>query len=173
MAEDEGGHAVVAPGDTGEQMSPAFFAQLLTAVGDQLATRYDNATGLSRNQNRILIALSEEDGLTQTELANRLSMHKVSVGLHIAELEAMNLVSREAHPTDGRAKCLRVTPFLRAQAPRARGAFAYIHQVATEGIAPEDYLTMIDCLSRMHANLARMKEGEENPVEAAADASSR
>lgn len=163
MAEGKGERIeAVPPDDTGDEMSSTYFAQLLSAVGEQLATRYDDATGLNRNQNRILITLSEKDGLTQTELANRLDMHKVSVGLYIAELEAMNLVTREAHPTDGRAKCIRVTPFLRMQAPRARIAFADIHRVATKGIAPEDYLTMLNCLARMHANLARGEGNEED-----------
>ncbi|MGX1196170.1 MarR family winged helix-turn-helix transcriptional regulator [Parvibaculum sp. MBR-TMA-1.3b-4.2] len=152
------------PDDTADEMSSTYFAQLLTAVGEELATRYDDATGLNRNQNRILIALVEEDGLTQTELANLLAMHKVSVGLHIAELEAMNLVTREAHPTDGRAKCIRVTPFLRMQAPRARGAFDDIHRIATEGIAPEDYTIMLNCLARMHANLAKGDDENESPA---------
>ena len=165
MAEGKGERVIaMPPDDAGDEMSSAYFGQLLGAVGEQLSKHYDSATGLTRNQNRILIVLIQEDGLTQTELAHRLDMHKVSVGLHIAELEAMNLVAREAHPTDGRAKCIRVTSFLRMQAPRAREAFARIHAAATEGIAPEDYLTMIDCLSRMHANLARMNETEEAPA---------
>lgn len=169
MVEGKGERLEASPPDEiGDEMSSAYFAQLLSAVGEQLATRYDDATGLSRNQNRILIALVEEDGLTQTELANRLDMHKVSVGLHIAELEAMNLVKREAHPTDGRAKCIRVTPYLRMQAPRARGAFADIHRIATEGIAPKDYLTMLNCLARMHANLARVGNDEESKSAASA-----
>lgn len=163
MAEGKGQRIeAVPPDDTGDEMSSAYFAQLLSAVGEELATRYDDATGLNRNQNRILIALVEEDGLTQTELANRLDMHKVSVGLHIAELEAMNLVKREAHPTDGRAKCIRVTSLLRMQTPRARSVFADIHRIATEGIAPKDYVTMLNCLARMHANLARDDNDEED-----------
>ncbi len=165
MAETEGNRIKAAvPDETADEMSSAYFAQLLTAVGEELATRYDDATGLNRNQNRILIALVEKDGLTQTELANLLTMHKVSVGLHIAELEAMNLVTREAHPTDGRAKCIRVTPFLRMQAPRARSAFDDIHRIATEGIAPEDYTVMLNCLARMHANLAKRDDENENPA---------
>ena len=165
MVEGKGENvATAAPDDTEDELSSTYFAQLLTAIGEQLAIRYDNATGLTRNQNRILLEISQEDGLTQTELAHRLDMHKVSVGLHIAELEAMNLVMREAHPTDGRAKCLRITPFLMAQAPRAREAFSRIHSVATEGISRKDYLTMLDCLARMHANLTRMSEMESEMV---------
>ena len=162
MAEAEGESVVAATqGHASDEMSSTYFAQLLTAVGEQLATRYDSATGLNRNQNRILIALAEEDGMTQTELANRLDMHKVSVGMYIAELEGMKLVTREAHPTDGRAKCIRVTPFLRMQAPRAQEAFANIHRIAMKGIAPQDYLTMLSCLSRMHENLAEMEAAGE------------
>ncbi|NIJ39975.1 DNA-binding MarR family transcriptional regulator [Parvibaculum indicum] len=149
-------------GDAGHEMSAAYFGQLLGAVGEQLSQLYDDATGLTRNQNRILVALMREDGLTQTEIAHRLDMHKVSVGLHIAELEALNLVAREAHPTDGRAKCIHLTSHLKTQVPHAQQAFARIHATATEGIAPHDYLTMIDCLSRMHDNLARMNQAEED-----------
>ena len=104
----------------------------------------------------MVIELLRSDGQTQTELANALSIHKVSVGIYVAELEAMGLVERRTHPTDGRAKCIFLTPLLHANKHVGENHYAAIHGTAIEGVARKDYLTMLNCLERMRDNLSKL-----------------
>ncbi|MBA4208171.1 MAG: hypothetical protein C0454_01405 [Parvibaculum sp.] len=143
-----------------DPLSPEKFIRTITELGTSLATIYDRRTGLTRNQTRIVVELLERDGQTQTELANTLTMHKVSLGIYVAELEAMGLVERRTHPTDGRAKCIWVTPLLHASKHIGREHYAAIHRAATAGIADKDYLTMLKCMERMFENLKALEAEE-------------
>lgn len=136
-----------------DELSPDKFVRTITELGTMLATIYDRRTGLTRNQNRIVIELLAKDGQTQTELANALAMHKVSVGIYVGELEAIGLVERRTHPTDGRAKCIWLTPLLHAHKHIGRDHYVAIHNAAISGIDEKDYLTMLKCMERMHENL--------------------
>ncbi len=121
---------------------------------------YDRRTGLTRNQTRIVIELLERDGQTQTELANALSIHKVSVGIYVGELEDMGLVERRTHPTDGRAKCIYLTPLLHANKHIGQHHYERIHAAAIDGIERDDYLTMLKSLRRMRDNLTALDAAE-------------
>ena len=144
----------------GDPFSPEHFVRTITELGTMLATIYDRRTGLTRNQTRIVISLLEQDGQTQTELANALAMHKVSVGIYVGELEALGLVERRTHPTDGRAKCIWLTPLLHAHKHIGRDHYAAIHGAAISGIDEKDYLTMLKCMERMHENLLALDARE-------------
>lgn len=139
-----------------ERFSPQYFLNLLTEVGTLLATVYDRRSTLSRNQNRLIGSLMRRDGQTQTELAHELEIHKVSVGIYVNELEKLGLVERRSHPTDRRAKCIFLTPLLHATKHIGIGFYETIHHVATQGVAHDEYLTMLDCIALMRANLATL-----------------
>ena len=137
----------------GERFSPQYLLNLMLNVGNLLATIYDRRSPLTRNQTRLISELLKEDGQTQTELAHALEIHKVSIGIYLSELEAMGLVERRQHPTDRRAKCIYLTPLLHASKHIGINQYASIHHVATEGVNRNDYLTMLDCMEQMRANL--------------------
>lgn len=141
---------------TDDLLSPQHFLEVINNLGTLLASVYDRRSGLTRNQTRIVIELLQNDGQTQTELANALSIHKVSVGIYVAELEALGLVERRTHPTDGRAKCIFLTPLLHANKHVGQEHYAAIHNTAIEGLARKDYLTMLDCLKRMRDNVSKL-----------------
>ena len=141
---------------TDDLLSPQHFLEVINNLGTLLAAVYDRRSGLTRNQTRIVIELLQRDGQTQTELAHALSIHKVSVGIYVAELEALGLVERRTHPTDGRAKCIFLTPLLHANKHVGQEHYAAIHGTAIEGIARKDYLTMLDCLKRMRDNVSKL-----------------
>ena len=140
--------------------SPEYYIRVINELGTMLATIYDRRTGLTRNQTRIIISLLENDGQTQTELANDLGIHKVSVGIYVSELEGMDLVERRNHPTDGRAKCIYLTPRLHATKHIGRNEYTRIHNAAISGINQNDYLTMVKCMERMKENLVQLDESD-------------
>jgi len=146
--------------DAPDVFSPEYFLRAITDVGTMLATVYDRRTGLTRNQTRIVVELLERDGQTQTELANALLIHKVSVGIYVSELEQMGLVERRNHPTDGRAKCIYLTPLLHANKHIGQDHYQRIHAAAIDGIGREDYLTMLKAMERMRDNLIKLDASE-------------
>ena len=141
---------------TDERFSPQYFLTLLTEVGTLLARVYDRRSPLTRNQTRLLGALMQRDGQTQTELANELEIHKVSVGIYVSELEEFKLVERRQHPTDRRAKCIFLTPFFHSTKHIGMEYYATIHHAATQDIGNDDYLTMLNCIAVMRANLTAL-----------------
>ena len=152
--------AVPLEDDANDIFAPETFLRAITDVGEMLAMIYDRRTGLTRNQTRIVIELLERDGQTQTELANALSIHKVSVGIYVGELEDMGLVERRTHPTDGRAKCIYLTPLLHANKHIGQQHYERIHAAAIDGIERDDYLTMLKSLRRMRDNLTALDAAE-------------
>jgi DNA-binding MarR family transcriptional regulator len=136
-----------------DRFSPQYLLNLLMEIGALMSTVYDRRTRLSRNQTRLLTELLARDGQTQTELANALQIHKVSVGIYVNELEALHLIERRSHPTDRRAKCIYLTELMHSVKHRGMETYASIHRAATEGIGEDSYLTMLDCISLMRDNL--------------------
>lgn len=139
-----------------ERFSPQYLLNLLVNVGGLLSTVYDRRSPLTRNQTRVISSLLASDGQTQTDLANALEIHKVSIGIYVGELESMGLVERRPHPTDRRAKCIFLTPKLHATKHIGINQYEAIHHVATEGVDRNSYLTMLDCIELMRANLTEL-----------------
>jgi DNA-binding MarR family transcriptional regulator len=136
-----------------DRFSPQYLLNLLVNVGGLLATVYDRRSPLTRQQTRLVGVLLGNDGQTQTELANALQIHKVSVGIYINELEKFGLVERRQHPTDRRAKCIYLTPLLHSTKHIGINQYGAVHRIATAGVDKQDYLNMLDCIELMRANL--------------------
>lgn len=143
---------------TDERFLPQHFLALLTEVGSLLATIYDRRSPLSRNQTQLISELLKRDGQTQTELAHALQIHKVSVGIYVSELEVLGLVERRHHPTDRRAKCIFLTELLHSTKHLGIEYYSVIHRVATQGIGSAEYLTMLDSIAVMRANLMALDQ---------------
>ncbi|MGV8995888.1 MAG: MarR family winged helix-turn-helix transcriptional regulator [Parvibaculaceae bacterium] len=150
-----------------ERFSPQYLLNLLMNVGTLLSTIYDRRSPLTRQQTRLIGVLLANDGQTQTDLANALEIHKVSVGIYISELEELGLVERRQHPTDRRAKCIFLTPRLHASKHIGVETYAAIHHIATEGIDQKAYLGMLDCIALMRENLNTRDRQERDTSEAA------
>ncbi len=145
-------------GTANERFSPQYLLNLLVNVGGLLSTVYDRRSPLTRNQTRVISSLLKTDGQTQTDLANALEIHKVSIGIYIRELESMGLVERRPHPTDRRAKCIFLTSRLHATKHIGISQYDAIHHVATEGVDRSSYLIMLDCIELMRTNLAELDQ---------------
>lgn len=131
----------------------AVFVETLSSFGRLLTETYHKRTPLSPNQTGIISALLANDGQTQTELAQALQTHKVSVGIYLAELEEIGLIERRPHPSDGRAKCAYLTEILKENVHHGHNAMLDVHRIAIAGISNADYKTMMKCMEQMHANL--------------------
>jgi len=149
------GHVSDRPNDTTDP--DAFnFIDLFTEVGHLIAHNYDSRSGLSRNQTRVIVELLKSDGLTQTELANTLCIHKVSAGIYISELEEIGLVERRPHPQDGRAKCIFLTQLLHDLRGGGENIVKKLHTGIVDGIEGEDYERLLKYMYKMKTNLEKM-----------------
>tara|TARA_R110002073_G_scaffold115327_7_gene253011 strand:+ start:7352 stop:7828 length:477 start_codon:yes stop_codon:yes gene_type:complete len=139
-----------------DELDPFYFIELFSEVGSLLQHNYDSRSGLSRNQTRVIVTLLKTDGLTQTELADALGIHKVSAGIYISELEEIGLVERKPHPRDGRAKCIFLTPILHELRSGGEDIVRDMHRGVIEGIEPEEYLRLLGYMRLMRDNLKKM-----------------
>lgn len=149
-----------------DRFAPQYFLNLLMNIGGLLATIYDRRSPLTRQQTRLISILLVKDGQTQTELANALEIHKVSVGIYINELETLGLLERRQHPTDRRAKCIFLTPLLHATKHIGVDNYNTIHNIATEGIDHDAYLAMLDSIEVMRNNLQTQDKIDRETIEA-------
>ena len=74
-------------------------------LADASLTRF----GVTADQFVLLTALAEADALTQRELARRVGSDASTVRAMLALLEGRGLVSRDPHPSDGRARSVALT----------------------------------------------------------------
>ncbi len=139
-----------------DELDPFYFIDLFSEVGALLQHNYDSRSGLSRNQTRVIVTLLSTDGLTQTELADALGIHKVSAGIYISELEELGLVEHRPHPQDGRAKCIFLTPILHELRAGGEDIVKDMHKGIIEGIEREEYLQLLGYMRLMRDNLKKM-----------------
>ena len=137
---------------------PFRFLEAIQEVGRSLEKNYDSRSPLSHNQSRLVGALMRTDGQTQTELATTLHMHKVSIGIYVAELEGMGLIERKAHPTDGRAKCIYLTKLFHQLRHVGVEIITEILHKGLKGINPQEYDILLSCLDRLATNLREQEE---------------
>jgi DNA-binding MarR family transcriptional regulator len=91
-------------------------AQLSVLAGFELALR---ETGLSPGQLSVLLVISCNPGLRQSELCAALGILRANFTPLLHELEARGLAIREVLPADRRSNTLRMTPFGRDILSRA------------------------------------------------------
>lgn len=69
----------------------------------------EGAEGLTAFQARLINVIGRNEGISQNDIGARVKRDKAQVARTIKELVALGMVTRDAHPTDGRAKCLSLT----------------------------------------------------------------
>ncbi len=68
------------------------------------------SVGMSQGLFAIMMSLLEEDGLTQVEIGEKISMPGYATSRNIDELEKRNLVERRPHESSRRSYCIHITP---------------------------------------------------------------
>ena len=132
----------------------------ITRAIDLQSKRLLKETGLTAPQLVVLRALEREGPLPPSKIADRVSLSPATVTTIVERLTRLGLVERRTHPTDGRAKCITLTPLLHAHKHIGRDHYAAIHGAAISGIDEKDYLTMLKCMELMHDNLQTLDARE-------------
>ncbi|MCQ4633175.1 MarR family transcriptional regulator [Shinella sp. CPCC 100929] len=126
------------------------------------------ATGLYAGQDGVILALSEEGGLTAGALATRLGVKAPTMTRTIGRLEAQGFVERRPDETDGRLTVVHLTESGRATVETITEAGRLSEEQAAEGLSEKDVRQLLKLLRTMdenlHANLPDGPRNGEKPV---------
>lgn len=132
-----------------KNLSPGYLANhmaRLFAIG--LQRRIDEL-GITTGQFPALLALYEQDGQTQRELVAQIDVEQATLANTLARMERDGLIVREDHPSDGRAKIIRLTDKARSLRTAATQAAMAQNQLALSGLSEAERQTFIDLMQRV------------------------
>ena len=100
-----------------------------------------------------LLALFEQDGLSQRQLCDKVRIEQPTMASTLQRMERDGLVRREPDPADGRRTRVVLTPHARdLRAELVRAAFD-LNTTATKGLSPAEVEAFLATATRMVANL--------------------
>ena len=111
--------------------------------------------GLTSAQFCVLIKLFEGDGLTQTELADRLYIENPTLVRTLDRLEASGLIERRRSPKDRRAYHVYLLPKGRGLRNVIEKAGGEMNKKAIEGLTPQEVNDVRRLLIHIWQNLAK------------------
>ncbi|MEV6580383.1 MarR family transcriptional regulator [Streptomyces sp. NPDC051582] len=123
--------------------------------------------GVSLGQLPTLLALYEQDGLTQSELARRTGVEQPTMALNLRRMERDGLIGRTPDPSDARRALVTLTPRAAELREPVQELRSGIDAEALTGFTPEEHARLRDFLDRMTANLDAMVNGPAGPPRAA------
>ena len=103
---------------------------------------------------RVLAKLADQDGMTQTALANLVEVSAMTLSDIVERLETLGLVRRETDPADSRAKLVWVTPAAQEMVSDMRVIAEQVYDRALDGLDEADRAALQRALTRISANLA-------------------
>ena len=144
-------------------MSPIAYQELgrlLVSVCRLHHTRADQSMdkiGLYRGQARLLMTLSEQDGLSHSEIAEKLEISAPAATKVIQRMEEMYYVQRQADPADERVSRVYLQAQGHALIAEIRRAFGQLDRTMFNGLTELDLERFRDLLTQMQANLLRFE----------------
>jgi DNA-binding MarR family transcriptional regulator len=144
-------------------MSPIAYQELgrlLVSVCRLHHTRADQSMdkiGLYRGQARLLMTLSEQDGLSHSEIAEKLEISAPAATKVIQRMEEAHYVQRQADPADERVSRVYLQAQGHALIAEIRRTFGQLDQTMFDGLTELDLERFRDLLTQMQANLLRFE----------------
>jgi len=110
--------------------------------------------GLTGAEGDILFhLLTESDGLTQEQLAERLDVGKAPISRSVASLAAKGYLRRERHPNDARAYCVNVTGKAVEISGQIQNAYNGVYLRAKQGLPEAEFERLAALLGHVAENL--------------------
>ncbi len=104
----------------------------------------------------VLVALEDGQAATQRDLARFARIEQPSMAQMLARMERDGLITRTAHPADGRSSQVLLTPAARRRLPQACATLFEGNREALAGFTEDEAAQLADLLTRLVANLDRM-----------------
>jgi DNA-binding MarR family transcriptional regulator len=129
---------------------------LLHDVARLMKRRFEEearAQGVTLPQWRALAQVAFTGNISQVALAQALDADQMTVSGVLDRLEKRGLITREADPSDSRAKLAQVTEKGLLVVKTARAVGTAMYEAALVGVTPEDAATATSVLQQMRENL--------------------
>ena len=110
--------------------------------------------GLRVGQDMLLSRLWREDGLTQSELVERLGVEPATVSKVLNRMEAAELVTRRRDVRDARSYKVYLTERGRSLREPTSRAWEEVERRMLEGFSPEERALLRNLLARVRENLS-------------------
>jgi MarR family transcriptional regulator, transcriptional regulator for hemolysin len=137
---------------------------LLIAIISRLNSRnFDlqlRRLGFTRNQWLVLVAISREEGLQQSQLARELNMHKAALGNLIDDLENHNRVHRRSAPQDRRAHELYLSDECKSGMQALIAEFEAMHEQAVQSLGQRQRQQLSKSLDSIRKKLKEIARNE-------------
>lgn len=117
--------------------------------------------GVTADQFVLLALLAGQDGITQQELVRRASSDANTVRAMLVLLEKRGLVTRDRHPTDGRARSVALTRKGRQIHGRLWGRSEPLRERLLVAFRPEEADTLVEFLTRISDVMAKESGGRD------------
>ncbi|KEO56250.1 MarR family winged helix-turn-helix transcriptional regulator [Thioclava pacifica] len=114
--------------------------------------------GLTYARAKAILAVSRDEGLNQTQLAETLEIETPTLNRTLDGLEKLGFLERRPDPSDRRVRQVFLTDHARANADQIEGFIEDLRARLYDGIAPEDLAQARAVLARMEHNLDRMRQ---------------
>jgi DNA-binding MarR family transcriptional regulator len=134
--------------------------RLLVSVCRLHHTRADqwmDQIGLHRGQARLLMTLAEQDGLSHSEIAERLEVSASAVTKVVQRMEEAHYVQRQVDPADERVSRVYLQAQGHALIAEIRRTFGRLDRTMFDGLSESDLERFRDLLTQMQANLERFQ----------------
>ena len=109
--------------------------------------------GFTMAQGWALVILSRDNGLSQSELADRLEIAKVTTSKLIDRLEVRGYVERRPNPEDRRSNLIFATPAADGVVKVMSKVIIQVDTAANDGVSQSDLDVTRATLMKMHQNL--------------------
>lgn len=106
-----------------------------------------------QGQPRILVLLSEQDGMTQRELSDSCAIDVTTLSRTLDRMEEAGFITREPHPDNRRAFLIRITELGKEKAEASRHGFQKIDDLIWQGFSKQEMESLLEKLQKVKANL--------------------
>ena len=135
---------------------------LMSNISRLHATRADQsleAIGLFRGQAILLMLLSHQDGLTHSEIAEKLEISPAAATKVIKRMEALHYLQRRPDPADERISRVFLEEESWTVIRQIKNAFQQIDQILLTDLSPDEKDMLIKLLNKVYANLLEQPAG--------------
>lgn len=113
------------------------------------------ALGVVPGQFAQLLALFEQDGLTQRELCDRVRIEQPTMAKTLRRMERDGLVRNRPDPDDGRRVRVTLTQHARTLEPELIAAARAVNATATDGLSAAEVAAYLELTARLIYNLEK------------------
>lgn len=129
--------------------SAGFLANQMARLFAKGLQRNIRQLGLAPAQFMTLLALWEEDGLTQRELTERLDVEQATMANTLTRMERDGLIERRTLPEDGRSQSIHLTRKAIGLQEAATDAAKSVNATALGNLSEEERTLFLDLASRI------------------------